>query len=198
MEKILIATGNKHKVQEFKNILSNMNLDIDLVCPADFNDDSEPEENGKTYAENSYIKAKYYFDKYHLPTLADDSGIEIDFYNGAPGIYSARFLSGKSYREKNLYILEEMKNSTNRKAFFKCYVTYIDLDGKSETYEGIVEGNISKEISGVEGFGYDPIFIPVGETKTNAELGQEFKDKNSHRSIALRKWAKDFEKKQSH
>lgn len=193
MKKIFIATGNTHKIEEFSDIFKTMNLDVELISPKDFNDNSEPVEDGKTYEENSYIKAKYWYDKYHYPTIADDSGVEIDFFDGKPGIYSARFLDGKSYREKNDYITCQMKGSTNRGASFHCAVTYIEND-EVKTYKGIVYGTIADKPMGTEGFGYDPIFITNGYDKTNALMGQQFKNEHSHRAMALRKWAEDFEK----
>lgn len=193
MKTILIATGNAHKVQEFKDILDILNIDVKLISPKDFNDYSEPEENGSSYQENSYIKAKYYYDKYHYPTLADDSGVEIDFFGGKPGIYSARFLSDMSTKERNLYITDLMKDSKKRNASFHCVLTYIEND-VVKTYEGILNGKIAQKPIGEEGFGYDPIFIADGFETTNAALGQDFKNRHSHRAMALRKWASDFEK----
>ena len=194
MRKIFIATGNPHKIQEFKDIFDTMGLDVELVSPKDFNDDSEPVEDGSTYKENSYIKARFYYDRYHLPTIADDSGIEIDFFDGQPGIHSARFLPGMPYPERNIYICNKMKGSDNRGASFHCLVTYIDKDGNARFHEGIVKGSIAEEPEGSEGFGYDPIFITEGYDKTNAVMGQEFKNSHSHRAKALRKWAEDLEK----
>lgn len=194
MKKILVATGNPNKVIEFKEITDDLGLDIEYVCPKDFNDDSEPNENGNTYKENSYIKAKYYYDKYHLPTIADDSGIEIDFYDGKPGIHSARWMKELSYKDRNTKITEEMKNSSNRGASFHCAITYIENDIVKQ-YEGIVKGSIADSIKGDKGFGYDPIFITDGQTLSNGELGDDFKKKYSHRALALRKWAKDYEEK---
>lgn len=193
MKKIFIATGNAHKIEEFLDIFKTLNLDVELISPKDFNDTSEPVEDGKSYQENSYIKAKYFYDKYHYPTIADDSGVEIDFFDGKPGIYSARFLDGKPYSEKNDYITKQMEGSTNRGASFHCAVTYIEND-VVKTYEGVVYGTIAPKPMGVEGFGYDPIFITNGYDKTNALMGQEFKNEHSHRAIALRKWAEDLEK----
>ena len=192
MEKILIATGNAHKVSEFSSILRNLGADVELVSPKDLGDDSEPVENGDSYAENSRIKASYYYEKYHMPTIADDSGIEIDFYDGEPGIYSARFLPEMNYKEKNEYITSQMKGSRNRGASFHCVVTFIK-DGITKQYEGILYGKIAECPSGSEGFGYDPIFIPEGHDRTNADLGQEFKDGHSHRALALKKWVEDNE-----
>lgn len=194
MKKILVATGNPHKVIEFKEITDDLGLDIEYVCPKDFNDDSEPDENGNSYKENSYIKAKYYYDKYHLPTIADDSGIEIDFYDGKPGIYSSRWMHELSYKDKNSKILEEMKDSNNRGASFHCAITYIENDNVKQ-YEGIVHGHIANKIQGDKGFGYDPIFISDGQELSNGQLGDDFKKKYSHRALALRKWAEDYEEK---
>lgn len=193
MRKIFIATGNAHKISEFREIFDTLGLEAELVSPKDFNDDSEPVENGSTYKENSYIKARFYYDKYHLPTLADDSGIEIDFFDGQPGIHSARFLPGMSYPERNDYICDKMKDSDNRGASFHCVVTYIDEKGEARFHEGVVKGSIAREPKGIEGFGYDPIFITDGYDKTNALMGQEFKNSHSHRAIALRKWVEDLE-----
>lgn len=194
MKKIFVATGNPNKVLEFKEITDDLGLEIQYVCPKDFNDNSEPIEDGLTYKDNSYIKAKYWYDKYHLPTIADDSGIEIDFYDGKPGIHSARWMKELSYKERNKKITEEMKDSNNRKASFHCAITYIENDKVSQ-YEGVVYGNIAKNIKGDKGFGYDPIFITEGQSLTNGELGDDFKKKYSHRALALKKWAKDYEEK---
>lgn len=188
----MVATGNDHKIEEFKAILNNLGVNVELISPKDFNDDSEPVEDGNSYQENSYIKAKYYYDKYHYPTIADDSGVEIDFYDGKPGIYSARFLSDMNYKERNEYITNEMKDSNNRNASFHCVITYIE-DDIVKNYEGILYGKIAQKPKGNEGFGYDPIFIADGFNDTNASLGQEFKNNHSHRAIALRKWALDNE-----
>ena len=194
MKKILIATGNAHKVKEFEDIANANNLDVLFVCPRDFNDFDEPYENGNSYRENAYIKAKYYYDKYHLPTIADDSGIEIAFYDNKPGIYSSRWKNGMPYEERNKLICEEMKDSLDRSASFYSCIAYIEND-VCKYYEGVLKGNIAFNPSGKEGFGYDPIFVPLGYYKTNAELGEDFKKEFSHRSIALRKWAEDFENK---
>lgn len=193
MKKILIATGNAHKIQEFKDILKYLNVEVELISPKDLGSYEEPIENGKTYEENSYIKAKFFYDKFHLPTIADDSGVEIDFYDGKPGIYSARFLGDMSYRDRNIYITNEMKGSENRGASFHCVITYIENDIVNY-YKGTLYGKIANEPKGDEGFGYDPIFICNGFNSTNAQLGQDFKNHHSHRALALRKWAKDFEK----
>lgn len=195
MKKLMVATSNQHKVMEFKEIFELFGLtDIELVCPKDFNDDSEPIEDGNSFFDNSLIKAKFYFDKYHMPTLADDSGISIDYFDGKPGIYSARFLPGMNYAEKNEYIVNELKGSDNRGAQFTCVVTYIEENGTVHQYEGIVEGTIAQKPEGNGGFGYDPIFVPNGQDKCVGLLGQDFKNHYSHRSIALKKFVDEYKK----
>lgn len=194
MEKLFIATGNAHKITEFKEIFKSLGVEFDIVCPKDFNCQEEPVEDGKTFAENSAIKAKFYYNLFHLPTIADDSGIMIDFFDGKPGIYSARFLPELSYKEKNEYITNQMKNTANRGASFNCVISFVK-DGVLKSYEGVVKGTIAYEPDGIEGFGYDPIFISEGQEKTNAVLGDKFKNEHSHRAIALRKWVEDFENK---
>lgn len=195
MKKILIATSNAHKVKEVKDIFDSLNFEVELITPKDLEyiNLNEPVEDGNSFKENSYIKAKYYYDLYHMPTIADDSGICIDFYDGKPGIYSARWLKELSYKEKNIKITDELKNSTNRGAQFVCGITYID-DSQSLYFEGVLKGSIADMPHGVKGFGYDPIFIIDGQSKTVAELGEEFKKYNSHRALALRKLVEYFEK----
>ncbi len=195
MKKILIATSNAHKVKEVKDIFDSLNFEVELITPKDLDpiNLNEPVEDGSSFKENSYIKAKYYYDLYHMPTIADDSGICIDFYDGKPGIYSARWLKELSYKEKNIKITDELKNSTNRGAQFVCGITYID-DSQSLYFEGVLKGSIADAPHGAEGFGYDPIFIIDGQSKTTAELGEEFKKYNSHRALALRKLVEYFEK----
>lgn len=196
MKKILIATSNAHKVSEVKDILASLNYEVDLITPkqlANGKDIGEPVEDGSTFKENSYKKAKFYYDLFKMPTIADDSGICIDFYDDKPGIYSARWLSELSYKDKNNKICEEMKDSTNRGAKFVCGITYIDDNGVYY-YEGVINGQIAKMPMGEEGFGYDPIFVQEGQTLSTAQLGEEYKKYNSHRALALRKMVEDFEK----
>ena len=195
MKKILIATSNAHKVKEVKDIFDSLNFSVQLLTPKDLdpNNSNEPIEDGNSFKDNSYIKAKFYYDLYHMPTIADDSGICIDFYDGKPGIYSARWLKELSYKEKNIKITSELEGSNNRGAQFVCGITYID-DNQTLYFEGVLNGSIAFKPQGEEGFGYDPIFIIDGQSKTTAELGEEFKKYNSHRALALRKLVAYFEK----
>ena len=196
MKKILIATSNAHKAREVKDILNSLNFECELVTPkmlANGKDIGEPVEDGNSFKENSFKKAKFYYDLFKMPTIADDSGLCIDFYNGGPGIYSARWLSELSYNEKNNKICTEMKGSNNRGAKFVCGITYID-ESCEKYFEGVINGTIASLPMGNEGFGYDPIFVPNGENVSTAMLGEEYKKYNSHRALALRKMVEDFEK----
>ena len=189
MKKLFIATNNKNKVYEFKLIFDELNLEYELLTPSDFNDSSEPVEDGKTFEENAIIKAKFYYDKYHLPTIADDSGMCIEFLNGFPGIYSARFMGSYSYPEKNDALIRIMEDAPNRNATFNCVIAYIDEKGETHTFEGINNGTIAYKQAGTEGFGFDPLFVIPEHNKTEAELGFAYKNKYSHRAIASKKLA---------
>ena len=195
MKKLFIASNNKDKLIEIKDILNKNNIEIELLSPKDFDCHDEPIEDGTTFKENAYIKAKYYYDKFKLPTIADDSGICLDFLNGGPGIHSARYLPGLSYDEKNDYIIEMMKDSDNRGAKFVDALCFIDKDGNVSYYEGENAGTIAYKKAGNKGFGYDPIFVIPEYNKTEAELGPEYKDEFSHRAKALKKWIIDAKKK---
>ncbi len=174
--KIVVATSNEHKLKEIKEILSEfeiVGLSENYVVP---------EEIGNTFCENALIKAK---NIEHIAdiVLADDSGLEVQALLGLPGIYSARY-SGQDDFQNNEKLLKELKHIANRKARFVCCIVAI-MYGKVISSEGILEGKIAFEPKGEEGFGYDPIFIPIGYNKTLAELGSEIKNKISHRKKAL-------------
>lgn len=188
MEKLFVATSNAHKLEEIREILKLYGIERELVCPASFDDHDEPVEDGKSFKDNALIKARYWFNKYHLPTIADDSGLTIHFFNEFPGIYSARFMQNYSYFEKNSWILKGMKNESDREAKFHCVIAYIN-ENTEECFEGILQGEIADSIKGEHGFGYDPIFFLPELNKTTSELSPEEKNRLSHRSMALRKWA---------
>lgn len=188
MEKLFVATSNAHKLEEIREILKLYGIEKELVCPASFDDHDEPIEDGKSFKDNALIKARYWFNKYHLPTIADDSGLTIHFFNEFPGIYSARFMQDYSYFEKNSWILKGMKNESDREAKFHCVIAYIN-ENTEECFEGILQGEIADSIKGEHGFGYDPIFFLPELNKTTSELSPEEKNRLSHRSLALRKWA---------
>ena len=185
---IFVATSNRNKLKEIKEILNNFNIDVNLLSPNDFNDTSSPEENGFTFKENALIKARYYYNKYHFSTLADDSGICIKYLGNHPGIHSARFMNNLNIKQTNEYILKLMKNIKDRTAYFHCALAYIE-NGEEKVYEKILEGQISNTIRGEYGFGYDPIFYLKEYDKTSAELVGEDKNKVSHRYLVLKEWA---------
>ena len=191
---ILIATKNKGKIKEIKEIFKGFPVHI-VELPADDRDIIK--EDGKTYLENALKKAKHYAEKYHLATLADDSGLEIDALNGAPGINSARFLGEKTPFDKKIErILALLKDKSNRKARFKtALVMYLPKEKKYFHTEGKVEGEILRSLEKKEGsgFGYDPIFKPDGFDKSFSALGEEVKNRISHRRKALNKMKKIIE-----
>ncbi len=181
--KIVLASSNKHKVQEINDISSSYGVQAEFILPPDGFD---PIEDGKTFQENSYIKARAAWELSKAWTLADDSGLCIKALNGAPGIYSARYAETPALRIER--VLNELDGIQDRSAYFTCAMTLINPDGKVEySFEGRCEGSIIRESRGNNGFGYDPIFLPNGYTKTMAELAEDEKNKISHRSVALRK-----------
>lgn len=192
MKQLFIGTSNKNKIKEIKQIFSLNDIEFDIKCPSDFNDDSDPIEDGFSFKENAIIKARHYYNKYHIPCIAEDSGISIDYFNGLPGIHSKRFLSNLDSNQKNDYIISMMKDIKNRNAIFTDVVCYINDKGEEYTFEGLNHGVISFKQSGNEGFGYDPLFYIPSQNKTEAELGNEYKCKYGHRAIAFRKFIEFF------
>lgn len=185
--KIIIATHNKHKVVEFKRILEPMGFEV--LSQSEANIDVDIVEDGKTFAENSFKKAEAVKNAANCISIADDSGICIDAFNGEPGIYSARFLGEDTpYTTKNAIVLDRMKSVSeeNRGARYVCAISCIFPNGDTIAAEGICEGKIGYEPSGSNGFGYDPIFY-VGE-KSMAQMTDEEKDSISHRGVALREF----------
>ena len=180
--KIVLASSNKHKVQEINDIVSSMGIPLEFILPPE---DFDPIENGTNFEENSYIKAHEAWKLTKNWVLADDSGLCIDALNGKPGIYSARYAETPELRIKR--VLDELGETTNRDAHFTCAMTLINPSGEIEyKYQGICEGEITSSSRGDNGFGYDPIFLVKGDTRTMAELSEEEKNQISHRSIALR------------
>ena len=176
--KILFATGNAGKVREAKMIFADLNCEI--ITLKDLNIELEVEENGSSFAENSLIKAKE-FAKIVTDTIviADDSGLVIDYLNGEPGIYSARYLGeDTSYERKNQTILQRMEQAKGdeRSARFVCAITAVMPNGEMIQTQETMEGVIAREIAGVNGFGYDPIFYLPEYKKTSAEISAETKN----------------------
>lgn len=187
MDKIVFATANEGKVKEIKEILADFSIAV--VSLKEMNITTKVDENGTTFEENSLIKARAVSKLTGLPALADDSGLEVDYLDGAPGIYSARYLGRDTdYEYKNNYIIDKLKEAKGeeRAARFVCVISLVLTDGREFVTKGIMEGRIGYEIKGENGFGYDPIFYLPEYGKTSAELTGEEKNKISHRGKALR------------
>jgi len=186
MEKIVFATANEGKVKEIKEILKD--FPIEVVSMKEMGITADIEENGTTFEENSLIKARALAKLTGLPALADDSGLEVDYLNGEPGIYSARYLGRDTdYDYKNNYIINKLSDAQDkeRSARFVCVISLVLPDGREFVERGVVEGLIGYEQRGENGFGYDPIFYLPEYGKTSAELSPDEKNKISHRGKAL-------------
>ena len=183
MKKIMIATGNKNKTREYREMLEPLGYEVHDLSEIEHTD---PEETGTTFAENALIKARSVHDRIRMMTIADDSGLSIRALNGEPGIYSARYLEGHDYDYKNRTIIERLKDKDDRYAWFTCAIALIDHEGKEHVFEGVMEGEIATELRGNNGFGYDPIFVVPQFGKTSAELSPDDKNSVSHRGKATR------------
>ena len=184
MKQLVFATNNAHKLDEVRKILGGK-FDILSLREIGCNDDIA--ETAETFEGNALIKARYIHDKYGCDCFADDSGLEIDALGGAPGVYSARYAGEAHDSEKNMAkVLEQLQGEENRAARFRTAIALI-LDGKEHLFEGEIKGRIIEERRGAGGFGYDPIFIPDGETRTFAEMDDAQKNGISHRARAVKK-----------
>lgn len=185
---IWVATTNQGKLAEYKTLLGGMGHTVH--SPLELNVYSAPPETGKTFAENARIKARTM--KALKPgqwVLGEDSGLEVEGLNNLPGIHSARYAGPKASDSENtakLLKMMSLRSAQNRKAKFVCCIVAFSPDGKEHVVESTMDGAIAAKQAGNTGFGYDPIFIPEGESKTLAELPPAFKNKNSHRAKALR------------
>lgn len=187
MKKLLLATRNKNKIEEIQSILNDPKLEI--LTLNDFPDVPHLTEDGSTFQENSRRKAHAVYQHTMLPSLADDSGLEVFYLNGRPGVLSARYSGvGATDEENNNRLLKEMRGVAprRRRAQFRAVLTLVG-DGFEETTEGVCLGTLGEGPRGTNGFGYDPIFIPEGYTKTYAELTADEKNTISHRAKALEK-----------
>lgn len=207
--KIVFATNNKHKLDEIRSILGD-SIEVlslkDIACNVDI------PETGKTLEENALQKAQYVYDNYHIDCFADDTGLEVEALDGAPGVYSARYAAlpdnpvksegaaSSHDSEANMTrLLYELNSKDNRKARFRTVIALIQKKDvcpcgctsikEIHKFEGIIEGEIIQERRGGEGFGYDPIFQPDGYDETFAELGMDIKNHISHRARATQKLA---------
>lgn len=181
--KLVFATNNKHKLDEVRKITAQHNIEV--VSLADIHCHDEIPETADTLEGNALQKAQYIQDKFELDCFADDTGLEVEALDNAPGVYSARYAGPGHDSEANMQkLLQEMEGKTNRKARFRTVIALI-IGDKQYCFSGIVNGTITTEKKGENGFGYDPIFIPEGYEQTFAELGDSVKNKISHRAKAV-------------
>lgn len=183
MKEIMIATSNAHKVEEFREMLEPLGIQVRSLL--DLEEKVEIEETGTTFAENAMIKALSVHERLGIPVISDDSGLEVDAMDKAPGVYSARFLGYDTpYEEKNQYIMDQVEGKM-RTARYVCAIAYVEEDGARHVFTGVVEGEIADHARGEKGFGYDPIFYYPPYGATLAEVSEEKKNAISHRGRAL-------------
>ena len=183
MKKLVFATNNAHKLEEIRAILGDK---VEILSLNDINCHADIPETADTLEGNAELKAAYIYTNYGLDCFADDTGLEVEALNGAPGIYSARYAGGEGHdSEANMKkLLTEMAGKTNRNAQFRTAICLIEK-GNKHLFEGIVKGRIIEAKRGNSGFGYDPVFIPEGYNETFAEMGNTEKNKISHRAHAV-------------
>ena len=185
MKDIIIATKNIHKVEEFKKMLEPFNFNVLSIL--DINENIEIIEDGLTFKDNAIIKAEYLSRLLNKVCISDDSGLEVVALNYEPGIYSARYLGEDvSFKDKCHSIIDRLKDEKNRDARYVCVIALASPSNETITFEGILNGTIADTMSGINGFGYDPIF-KYNNNLTLAEISNEEKNKISHRAMALNK-----------
>lgn len=189
MHQLIFASNNQHKIEEVSAILKPHGFNVIGLSQAGIHEDIP--EKADTIEGNASLKANYIFNHYHFDCFADDTGLEVEALNNAPGVYSARYAGEQKSSEDNMNrLLAELEGKPNRNARFKTIIALV-LHGKEYLFEGIINGRISLDKRGDKGFGYDPIFIPNGYDKTFAEMTAAEKNNISHRAIAVQKLA-DF------
>ena len=185
--RLCFATSNKHKIKEIEALLGSS---YQLLSLEDIGCDVELPEDQDTLEGNSLQKAQYVYAHFQVDCFADDTGLEVTALNGAPGVYSARYAGPEKDTTANMaLLLKNLGGKSDRSAQFRTVITLI-LGGRQIQFEGIVKGKIAEHHHGEKGFGYDPIFIPEGYSKTFAEMSQEEKNKISHRGLAIQKLVK--------
>ena len=186
VKKIVFATGNPNKLKEIKSAINS----FEIVGLKDLGITEEIPETGDTLKKNALQKAKYVYDKTGLDCFSDDTGLEIEALDYRPGVYSAMYAGSDCNAENNMRkVLEELGETPNRNAQFKTVIALI-LEGKEYFFEGVVKGEILKEKTGKDGFGYDPIFRPLGYKESFAEMSIAQKNEISHRGLAVKKLIK--------
>ena len=185
--RLVFASQNRYKMEEIKPLLPES---IELLCLPDLGFSGDIPETSPTLAGNALQKANFIFDKFKLPCFADDTGLEIAALDGRPGVYSARYAGENKSADDNIAkVLNELEGVENRNAKFKTVIALVGVGDKPLLFEGVVKGAIIKEKHGTNGFGYDPIFMPEGYTRTFAEMSLEEKNKLSHRARAVKLFA---------
>lgn len=188
---ILLASANPHKIEELRQVLQPMG--IELKSTADFPGRDDVDEDQPDLQGNALKKARFWYNETGLPALADDTGLEVEALDGAPGVYSARYAGEKATYQDNVNkLLAELEKKENRHAQFRTVIAFVT--GANEyLFDGVCKGEIINEKRGDKGFGYDPVFVPEGYTKTFAELSSSEKNKISHRGLAVRKFIQYLE-----
>ncbi len=187
--RVVLATQNAHKLVEMRRILDEAGLEIELVGTDQFPDLADVAETGSTFAANALLKARSVCAETGLPAIADDSGLGVDALNGMPGIFSARWSGSHGNDLANLNLLLGQLSDVpdaRRGAAFHCAAAVVLPDGTERVVEGTVDGTLIREPRGSNGFGYDPIFVPVGVSRTTGEMSADEKDAISHRGRAMR------------
>jgi XTP/dITP diphosphohydrolase len=185
MNQIIFATQNRHKAIEVQKMTTGV---AQIITLNEIGYDADIDETGETLEDNALIKAGAIYKHFNRPVFADDTGLEVDALNGAPGVHSARFAGEPKNDKANLKkLIDDMKLQNNRNARFRTVICYYS-EGKAHYFEGIVEGEIIKTPAGTEGFGYDPVFLPNGYSQTFAQMDLELKNRISHRGLAFKKF----------
>jgi XTP/dITP diphosphohydrolase len=188
MIRICFASNNKHKLSEVRDALPSQ---IEVVSLEEINCFEELPETRETLEGNSLQKASYVLEKYNVPCFADDTGLEVDHLNGAPGVYSARFAGPQRNSDDNIrLLLNRLQGASSRYAQFRTVITLVGLEPEPLFFEGIIRGTITDSKRGTDGFGYDPVFQPEGHSRTFAEMDLKQKNSLSHRAIAVQKLAR--------
>lgn len=184
---LVFATNNAHKLEEVRAILGNQ---FDILSLNDIHCHADIPETADTLEGNARLKARYIYEHYGMDCFADDTGLEVEALGGAPGVYSARYAGGEGHdSEANMRkLLAELEGKDNRRAQFRTAICLIE-GGEEHLFEGIVRGSIIEARRGTSGFGYDPVFIPEGYSQTFAEMGNEEKNRISHRARAVQQLA---------
>ncbi|OEK05865.1 RdgB/HAM1 family non-canonical purine NTP pyrophosphatase [Roseivirga misakiensis] len=183
--KLCFATNNAHKLEEVRQILGDR---FEIVSLKDIGFEGELPETHETLEENSLEKAEYLYERFQMPIFSDDSGLEVQSLAGRPGVHTAHYAGDRNAPKNMAKVLEELNGHADRQAQFRAVVTYIDTSGVKQ-FEGIIKGHIAPEMTGVDGFGYDPIFIPEGYDRTFAQLSADIKNTMSHRKRSVEKLA---------